>query len=68
MDRVELNFGVTAPVAPQLQGMSGQSEGQTTNNVVTSQPIQQVNNTVRQSFQARGSNMMNHSALHGYLG
>ena len=68
MDKVELNFGVTAPAAPQLQGMSGQSEGQTTNNVVTSQPIQQVNNTVRQSFQARGSNMMNHSALHGYLG
>jgi len=68
MDKVELNFGVTAPTAPQLQGISGQSEGQTTNNVVTSQPIQQVNNTVRQSFQARGSNMMNHSALHGYLG
>ena len=68
MDKVELNFGITAPATPQLQGMSNQSAGQTTNNVVSSQPIQQVNNTVRQSFQARGSNMMNHSALHGYLG
>ena len=68
MDKVELNFGITAPATPQLQGMSNQSASQTTNNVVSSQPIQQVNNTVRQSFQARGSNMMNHSALHGYLG
>ena len=68
MDKVELNFGITAPATPQLVGMSNQSASQTTNNVVSSQPIQQVNNTVRQSFQARGSNMMNHSALHGYLG
>lgn len=67
MDKVVLNFGVTAPVSPVLTAAAGVEQGQTINNVAMQPQVSQVNNTVRQSYRATGSKMNQHSSL-GYLG
>ena len=62
MDKVVLNFGVTAPTTPQLQGMSNAEAGQTINNAIMQPQVSQVNNVVKQSYRATGA-----KAVHNYI-
>ena len=63
MDKVVLNFGVTAPTTPQLQGMSSAEAGQTINNAIMQPQVSQVNNVVKQSYRATGARAV-HNHIH----
>ncbi len=55
MNKVELNFGTVGVATPTLTSENGNMNGQVINNTVVSQPIQQTNTTVRQSYMATGA-------------